>query len=549
MREEIRQKRSTLRSLQKEFSSLKVSLQNELNLIDFAHVSTLFFGIYDKILKSKSSVQQKKFYKLLQESKIENDPEKVIFNFSKYVLCDTEKKLLVKDLNFCLPPKQLKYADYLVYFELFYRDIRNLEILSNEDLDFVKTKTKETALSSFRQYNKKPQQNLSKEELPALTNLGKNKDIIIQKSDKGNSAVIVDKDTYIKRMENLLSDQRKFEKVTLKNDAFLNFVVNQEKYIDTTFKNLVDSNSMSKEMRKFVKPGVTRPDIMYGNCKVHKQQVDGCPSPVPFRQNFSALQTPTYNLAKFLVLILNPLTKNEYTVKDSFQFAEEICEQDPILTMGSLDVESRFTNIPLDETIDVCINQLFENTDTVEGFKKSELKQLLCLATKESYFIFNGLLYKQVDGVAMGSALGPFLANAFLSYYEKNWLNNCPQGVKPVFYRRYADDIILLFKSNDHLEYFQDFLNFCHSNMSFSMETEKENKLSFLDVEVIREQGKFTTTVYRKPTFSDVYSNFGSFLPSVYKFSMLYTLVYRCFRISSNWTQFHTELTFLKGIF
>ena len=85
--------------------------------------------------------------------------------------------------------------------------------------------------------------------------------------------------------------------------------------------------------------------------------------------------------------------------------------------------------------------------------------------------------------------------------------------------------------------------------MSFSMETEKENKLSFLDVEFIREQGKFTTTVYRKPTFSGVYSNFESFLPSVYKFDMVYTLVYRCFRISSNWTQFHTELTFLKEIF
>ena len=149
----------------------------------------------------------------------------------------------------------------------------------------------------------------------------------------------------------------------------------------------------------------------------------------------------------------------------------------------------------------------------------------------------------------MGSPLGPSLANAFLSYYEKNWLNNCPQGFKPVFYRRYVDDIFLLFKSNDHLKYFQDFLNSCHINMSFSMETEKENKLSFLDVEVIREQGKFTTTVYRKPTFSGVYSNFESFLPSVYKFGMVYTLVYRCFRISSNWTQFHTELTFLKGIF
>ena len=115
-------------------------------------------------------------------------------------------------------------------------------------------------------------------------------------------------------MENLLKDQRKFEKVTLENDAFLNFVVNQKKRIDTIFKKVVDSNSMSKEMRKFVKPVGTRPGIIDGNCKVHKQQVDGCPA---FRPILSALQTPTYNLAKFLVPILNSLTKNEYTVKDS----------------------------------------------------------------------------------------------------------------------------------------------------------------------------------------------------------------------------------------
>ena len=117
--------------------------------------------------------------------------------------------------------------------------------------------------------------------------------------------------------------------------------------------------------------------------------------------------------------VLDPLTKNGYTVKDSFHFAEHICEQDPSLSMGSLDVDSLFTNIPLDETIDICINQLFENTDTVEGFTKSELKQLLCLATKESYFIFSGLLYKQIDGAAMGPPLGPSLANVFLSYHEK----------------------------------------------------------------------------------------------------------------------------------
>ena len=164
-----------------------------------------------------------------------------------------------------------------MHFELFYRNIRNLKVLSHDDLDFLKTKTKETALSSFRQYSKSPQQNLSKEELAALASLSKNKDIVIQKSDKGNSVVIVDKETYIKTMENLLSDQRTFERVNLKNDAFLNFVVNQEKRIDTIFKNLVDNNSMSKEMRKSVKPVGTRPGTMYGLCKVHKQEVDGCP--------------------------------------------------------------------------------------------------------------------------------------------------------------------------------------------------------------------------------------------------------------------------------
>ena len=120
----------------------------------------------------------------MQESMIKNDPKKIIFNFSKYVLSDTEKKLHAKGLNFCIPPKQLKYVNYLVHFELLYRNIHNLEILPRQDLDFVKTKTKKTALSSFRQYKKNPQQNLSKEELAALANLSKNKDIVIQNLTK-----------------------------------------------------------------------------------------------------------------------------------------------------------------------------------------------------------------------------------------------------------------------------------------------------------------------------------------------------------------------------
>ena len=94
--------------------------------------------------------------------------------------------------------------------------------------------------------------------------------------------------------------------------------------------------------------------------------------------------------------------------------------------MGSTDVDPLFTNIPLEETIDICANTLFGNT----GLSKIEFKKLLYLATKESYFLFNRKLYKQVDGVAMGSPLGPMLANAFLVQFEKNWLQNCPPDFK-----------------------------------------------------------------------------------------------------------------------
>ena len=120
--------------------------------------------------------------------------------------------------------------------------------------------------------------------------------------------------------------------------------------------------------------------------------------------------------------------------------------------MESLDVDPLFTNIPLEETIDICTNTLFENTEKVEGLSKIEFKELLSLATKESYFISNGQLYKQVDGVAMGLPLGPMLANAFLIHFKKNWLQSCSSDFKPHYYRRYVDDIFVLFTSPKHVE-------------------------------------------------------------------------------------------------
>ena len=138
-----------------------------------------------------------------------------------------------------------------------------------------------------------------------------------------------------------LSDQSKFEIIALKDDNFLNFITSQEKRIDKIYKKLVDSNSMSEETRKHLKPVGTRPGIMHGSCKVYKKCVDGRP---PFRPILSALQTPTYKLTKYSVRILEPLSNNKYIVKDLFNFATEIVQKDSSNFMGSLDIDLLFTN-------------------------------------------------------------------------------------------------------------------------------------------------------------------------------------------------------------
>ena len=196
--------------------------------------------------------------------------------------------------------------------------------MSNEELDFVVAETKEVALSSYRSYNNNVTQNLSREEFIALQNLSKNKDLIIRKSDKGSPVVIVQRQDYLRKMNDILSDQTKFSKVSLKEDTLLNFFINQKKDFHNFLKKLVESKSMAEKTSKSLKPVGTRPGVMCDSYKVRETSVGNCP---PFRPILSALNTPSYKVAKLLVPILKPLTTNEFTVKGSFNFAEEIVDQ------------------------------------------------------------------------------------------------------------------------------------------------------------------------------------------------------------------------------
>ena len=167
----------------------------------------------------------------------------------------------------------------------------------------------------------------------------------------------------------------------------------------------------------------------------------------------------------------------------------------------------------------------------------------------ESLILFDQEFYKQNDGFAMGSPLRPALANVFLCCHEKIWLQNCLSEYKTVIYGMYVDHTFLLFHLKHHIEKFRNYFNCQLKNIKFTSETENENSISFLDIKITRDNNKFMTSVHLKPTFSGVFTNFGSFITKSYKYNLLFTLLHRAFKLCSNFERFHQEIDKLKTIF
>lgn len=163
--------------------------------------------------------------------------------------------------------------------------------------------------------------------------------------------------------------------------------------------------------------------------------------------------------------------------------------------------------------------------------------------------MFNGQLFRQVDGAPMGGCVSPSLANIFLSFHERKWINQCPVEFKPTLYRRYVDDTFVLFNSNDQINSFLMYLNNQHPNISFTHELEKNSRISFLDVNIKKCLNHFDTGIFRKPTTTGLGMKFDSAISSTYKRSLISCLVDRAYKICSSYILFVNELDYLKKYF
>ena len=132
---------------------------------------------------------------------------------------------------------------------------------------------------------------------------------------------------------------------------------------------------------------------------------------------------------------------------------------------------------------------------------------------------------------------------------QKRRLDVCPSHFKPIVYRRSVDDIFILFSSKEHLHPFVDYMNNQHRCIKFASKTEQNNTFIISNINITRQNNQVKTSVYRKPTFSSVFTHNGGYIDQYYKNSLIFNFLSRCCTTCLDYTLFHLEVEKLRQIF
>ena len=383
--------------------------------------------------------------------------------------------------------------------------------------------------------------------MKALNRLKKRDDIVVTKPDKGSGIVVMDKSEYLRLLSAAsIDDTTKFSRV---DDKRPNLRGRPPKHYHPLLQKEKDVHSilhriLPQEIATSLSPKSSRLAHLYGLPKTHKAKLS-------MRPILSATGTYNFNLAKWLEEKLKPLSVNEYTITDVFEFADEI-RSSPINEdiLVSYDVTALFTNVPLSETIDILVDKAFTNdwfNQTYDlNLEKEELTQLLEVATTNQLFQFDGQLYEQTDGVAMGSPLGPLMANVFMCHLEDKLARD---GMVPSLYKRYVDDTLARMPNTDAAADFLATLNGLYPSLKFTMELPSENMIPFIGIQIIKNGTELETRVYRKPTNTGLLLHFQSHVDKRYKTGLLKTMLHRAHALSSTTEAFNEECAKLRSIF
>ena len=290
--------------------------------------------------------------------------------------------------------------------------------------------------------------------------LKENKNLIIGKSDKGNSTVVTTETEYIEAMTDMFKDERTYK--LLKSDPTQSYERKANDLITSLEKKDILCNKKAKQLRRYnsVCPKG------YGLRKTHK------PNVIAYRPVISNIDSPTYNLSKYLHSILTPICSTfNRNIRNSKELVTQI--RSVILPhnhiLVSLDVVSLFPSIPKSLVIEI-VKKKWKYIECYTEVSKEVLIDIIQFIFNSSFFKFNGSFYSQLDGTAMGNPASPSLANLVMEFVINEVLEQLEFDVSFGFY--YVDDSIWGIPSENVNEFCSKFNSF-HPNLKFTYEIEE----------------------------------------------------------------------------
>jgi len=342
--------------------------------------------------------------------------------------------------------------------------------------------------------NDKHKINLSYKEILSLKKFLKEKPFSIIEADKNVGACIISNELKDILTKNSLNDPKIYKKLET-NPLFSSI-----NYINSELKQLKDLKHISNSFyKKLVVKNSAKLSTYRINLKIHKAKFG-------IRPIVNCKNNATSKLSLFIEELLKPIVRNTESFLQDSQHLLQICDKivldDSEYYIYSCDFESLYTNIDLKLAMDLIIETLLENNISNQNFDIIAIKTILNLIFTQNYFSYKDEFFIQLDGIAMGIICGPSIANIVVAKLEKSWLFIH----KPLIYRRYIDDIIIITKI------LLDEINFKNQFRNLKLNILRGKKLPFLDLIIMIDEIKrcIKFSLYVKPTNSFSFLKYNS---------------------------------------
>ena len=362
------------------------------------------------------------------------------------------------------------------------------------------------------------------------------KDFIFIKADKGGSNVVMKREDYDLQTQIVLENPILYTKVAKNPTETLNRKL--IKYLGS----LKNNETISKTTYDYVRCSTPRIPVFKIYPKIHK-------NPTSYRPVVDSFDSFNYYLAKYLVSILkkyddsiNTQIKNSTTLKNEILFLPPTTYSN--FSMASLDIVALYPSINRGDAIDQLLKLYDQDENQTTNIPTQTMRELLGWATV-SIFNHNGQIYKQRNGLSMGSPISSILANVYINQVIENHphFNND----KIVFYKRYMDDTLLLWKGDQKsFEEHVNNLNKITDNIQFTSEFESNQSINFLDLNINRQPDTDFTFKFHKKDYAVINPiNWKSLHPPKMKMGIFKGYTHRILNATSIKSDIIKTITFL----